>query len=82
MLEEKAVHLLNQLENLLKQYAPEVFDAAVSVIRMNGITKILGGFGLILFAALCCFACTKLYVYAGENGKKTNGLIGCCSRGH
>lgn len=60
MLEEKVVHLLNQMENLSKQYTPEVFDAAVNVIMMNGLVKILGGLSLILFAALCIFACTKL----------------------
>lgn len=66
MLEERIVHLLNQMENLSKQYTPEVFDAAVNVIMMNGLVKILGGLSLILFAALCIFACTKLYVYAGK----------------
>jgi len=66
MLEEKVVHLLNQLENLSKQYTPEVFDAAVAVIQMNGITEILGGLIVIVLAVAVGYISLRLYKYAGQ----------------
>lgn len=66
MLEEKVVHLLNQLENLSKQYTPEVFGVAVSVIQVNGITEILGGLLVIVLAVAVGYISLRLYKYAGQ----------------
>ena len=45
--EEKAVELLDRLDNLVTQYAPEVYGTAVEVVRMSGLTEIVWGlFGI------------------------------------
>ncbi len=53
--EEKAVELLDRLDNLVTQYAPEVYDTAVEVVRMSGLTEIVWGVFGICFVIVAFF---------------------------
>ena len=49
-LEEKALELLNRFDDLAVQYTPEVIDAAIEVVRFNGLSEIFQGVvGLLVF---------------------------------
>lgn len=49
--EEKAVELLDKLDNLVTQYAPEVYSTAVDVVRMSGINSLVWGILGAIFIA-------------------------------
>ena len=51
-LEQKAVDILDKLEKLTTQYAPEVLDAAASAVRVTGIGNIITGIGSMVSAAI------------------------------
>lgn len=50
-LEEKAISILDKLESLTTQYAPDVVDAAIKTIQISGIGTILSCviMGLIIY---------------------------------
>lgn len=52
-LESKAVDLLTKFEDLAAQYTPDVIDAALTVVRINGASEIITSLFLILSAWLC-----------------------------
>lgn len=43
-IEQKAVEILDKLEALATQYTPDVLDAAVAIVQVNGIRNVVCGF--------------------------------------
>jgi hypothetical protein len=55
MIEEKVVDLMEKLEQLAGQYAPEVMDGALGAISVTGVSQIMAGFVclLVVFVIIC-----------------------------
>lgn len=43
-LEDKAASLLDKLDSVLTQYTPEVYNAAIDVVQVSGISEIVSSF--------------------------------------
>ena len=63
-LEEKALELLNRFDDLAVQYTPEVIDAAIDVVRFNGLSNVVSGLILLAIASCLLFIGKRLAKHA------------------
>jgi len=72
-LEEKAVDILDKLENIITSYAPEVTEAALAVIQISALQDLLFGFISIplLFAAF--FGGIRMASFCNKKDEETCG---------
>ena len=63
MLEEKAVDILNQMEALTKQFAPDVVDAGMEVTRLNGIASVVAGVVMLICAYPVYTQAVRLFLF-------------------
>jgi hypothetical protein len=54
-LESKAVDILNKMEALTTQYAPDVTEAAFMAVRVSGIGDLISCFAGLLFSSLAIY---------------------------
>lgn len=69
-LEQKTVEILDKLEALTMQYAPDVVDAAVTTLQVNAISSIIWGIFGVICVFICWFITKKLIVFCTERKKK------------
>ena len=62
-LENKAVDLLDKLEALTTQYAPDVIDKAVHAVAMTGISNLVNALVGLLALVFVWYATKKLTVF-------------------
>lgn len=69
-LESKAVELLAKFDDLATQYTPEVVDAALSVVQVNGISSILFGISLIIIVVFADVLRVKVFSKLNNQDKQ------------
>lgn len=75
---DKAAQYLNALESITKQYAPDVIDAALSVVRMQGAQRLVHGVALVVCAIACGWITRKLWAASdGDDPEKIALMIFC-----
>lgn len=75
-IEDKSIELIEGLEKLTAQYAPDVADAALALTTINGMGNIVFG----LFSAVAVFVMYKLIiklVHISRNTRDDNTEILC-----
>ena len=74
MLEEKAVDILNKLERLTENYAPDVMNVASQTISMKGIASLISGILSFCAIYLVWFINKKIIKFINEQ----ENVIGNC----
>lgn len=57
----KALEYTQALEEITKQYTPDVVDAALKVVQLNGVFSLLEAF--VWFLPFCIISCICLYYF-------------------
>lgn len=73
-LEQKAVDILDKLENLATQYTPEVLDAATSAVMVTAIGNIVTGLAGIA-AAIFALRVTKNFASLCSRKRQEGGWM-------
>lgn len=59
-IEQKAVEVLDKLDAIATQYAPDVINSAIKVVQVNGLSHIFYGIIGIIGCFICVIAAKKL----------------------
>jgi len=63
-IEDKAVDLLDKLDNLAMQYTPEVMDAALGAVSMSAISELMTTVAMLLVAGIIAAASRWFWKFA------------------
>lgn len=70
--EQRAVELLDKLDSIATQYAPDVINSAIKVVQVNGLLYIFYGI-LCIIGCFICVSVTKKLVNTFTELKKSGG---------
>ena len=59
-IEQKAVEILDKLDSITTQYAPDVVNSAIKVVQVNGLSRIFYGIIGIIGCFICVIVAKKL----------------------
>lgn len=65
-LEQKTVEILDKLDALATQYAPEVVDSAIGIMQVSGASKIILGLLGLCFVCAIAFSVCKGVKYCAK----------------
>ena len=73
-IEQKAVEILDKLDSITTQYAPNVVNSAIKVVQVNGLSRIFYGIIGIIGCFICVIVAKKLANKCTEL-KKRDGYL-------
>lgn len=77
-LEDKALDYLEKFEEFAKQYKPDVVDATLKVIQINGLKEIIIGLVLIVIGGISAYFCNSfIKSYTKHNDHENVAVMFC-----
>lgn len=69
-IENKAIELMDKLENLATSYAPDVIDSAMSAVKVSAIQELIWGVVFIFLSVAVSIAAYKIFFHCEKKKKE------------